>query len=236
MTGAANGAGTVSGSDRVELIWADRAITEQWLEVTVKATADTGLTSNDVFFFGNEIGDANKANTSTMFKVTASDATATQIHGSPMGNNNPITNVFDYNRDGTVGAADITLDQTHGTTNSTGLVAINIASGGPFAPLPPSGNGSDTSGAAPAAIGGAAVASSLASPASSPSPTRPAWLVNRLSNVDLHSGGLTTFFEHLAHEATTKSWAILVKGGRVEKPFNLDDELLDGLLAGLKLE
>ena len=39
MTGAANGAGTVSGSDRVELIWAaGTAVTQKWLEVIVKAT------------------------------------------------------------------------------------------------------------------------------------------------------------------------------------------------------
>ena len=33
----------VDGSDRVELIWADNAIKETWLEVEVLATADTGL-------------------------------------------------------------------------------------------------------------------------------------------------------------------------------------------------
>ena len=30
----------------------------------------------------------------------------------PVGSNVPISNVFDYNRDGQVGAADITIDQT----------------------------------------------------------------------------------------------------------------------------
>ena len=105
--------------------------------MTVLANANTGLTANDVFFFGSAIGDAGVSNTSTIFKVSAVDTTITQTHVAPVGSNNPITNVFDFNRDGAVGTADITLDQTHGTTNVTGLQVINIGAGGPFAPLPP---------------------------------------------------------------------------------------------------
>jgi hypothetical protein len=39
------------------LIWADGAITNTWVEVTVLATANTGLSADDVFFFGNAIGE-----------------------------------------------------------------------------------------------------------------------------------------------------------------------------------
>ncbi|HEV3137741.1 MAG TPA: hypothetical protein VGZ26_07545, partial [Pirellulales bacterium] len=219
------------------LIWASgTAVTQKWLEVDVKAGSHTGLVADDHFFFGSEIGDANKSNIATIFKVTASDTTATQIHGSPVGNNNPITNVFDYNRDGAVGAADITLDQTHGTTNSTGLVTINIANGGPFAPPPPSGGTSDPSSAASAASGNAAVASSLAIPTAGPTaPAVPKWLVNRLGNVDLNRGRLAAFFEHLAREDTAKSRAILVKADNIADALHLDDTLLDSLLVKLGL-
>jgi hypothetical protein len=228
MTGSAQGAGTTSGTDRVELIWASgTAVTQKWLEVDVKAGSHTGLLADDHFFFGSEIGDANKSNIATIFKVTAADTTATQTHGAPVGSNNPITNVFDYNRDGAVGAADITLDQTHGTTNSTGLVTITIAGGGPFAPPPPSGTDSSS----------AAVASSLASPTASPTaPAIPKWLVNRLSHLDLNSGRVATFFEHLAQEDTAKSRAILVKADKIADALNLDDTLLDSLLVKLGLE
>ena len=47
----------VGGSDRVTLIWADGAILNQWVEVTVLATPNTGLAVDDVFYLGNAVGD-----------------------------------------------------------------------------------------------------------------------------------------------------------------------------------
>ena len=57
------GAG-VSGSDRVEIIWANQAIMNTWLEVITLANGNTGLSEKpgypagqaDVFFFGNAVG------------------------------------------------------------------------------------------------------------------------------------------------------------------------------------
>jgi hypothetical protein len=46
------------GSDRVTIIWADGAIGDNWLEVTVRADGNIGLESDDVFYFGNLSGDA----------------------------------------------------------------------------------------------------------------------------------------------------------------------------------
>ena len=43
---------------RVEIIWADGAIENEWVQVTVLADADTGLAAPDVFYFGNAIGDS----------------------------------------------------------------------------------------------------------------------------------------------------------------------------------
>jgi len=48
----------LDGSDRVTLIWADYALTDQWLEVTVKAGGNTGLPADDVFYFGSAVADA----------------------------------------------------------------------------------------------------------------------------------------------------------------------------------
>jgi hypothetical protein len=48
----------VSGSDRVTLIWADGAITNTWLEVTVKSGGGINLEADDVFYFGNAVGEA----------------------------------------------------------------------------------------------------------------------------------------------------------------------------------
>jgi hypothetical protein len=70
-------------------------------------------------------------------------------------------------------------------------------------------------------------------------PFRP-WIVNRLehldlNSIDLNSGPIANYFQHLAHEGTTKSKAILVKADQVADAVGLDDELLDRLLVHLKL-
>ena len=50
------GAGT-GGSDRITVTWPEGALQNTWLQVTVKATRDTGLTEPDVFYFGDAVGD-----------------------------------------------------------------------------------------------------------------------------------------------------------------------------------
>src|SRR4029079_15507042 len=50
------GAG-VLGSERLTLRFADGAIKNTWLRVTVPALPYTGLSSPDVFYFGNLVGD-----------------------------------------------------------------------------------------------------------------------------------------------------------------------------------
>jgi hypothetical protein len=54
--------------------------------------------------------------------------------------------------------------------------------------------------------------------------------------MDLNSGPIATYFQHLAHEDTAKSRAILVEADRVADEMGLDDELLDELVVGLGLE
>ncbi|MBT3198999.1 MAG: hypothetical protein HN350_03695 [Phycisphaerales bacterium] len=49
----------VGGSDRVTLVWADGAISDQWLEVTVKSDGNINIEADDVFYFGNLTGDGN---------------------------------------------------------------------------------------------------------------------------------------------------------------------------------
>ncbi|MBI3839226.1 MAG: hypothetical protein HY288_15000, partial [Planctomycetia bacterium] len=155
------GAGA-SGSDRVELIWADGAIQQQWLEVTVLATADTSLAANDVFFFGSEIADTGASNTATVAKVSSLDVTGVQTHGASLKTNIPVTNIYDFNRDGLVNSFDVTDAQTHGTSNKTGLQLIDIGAGGPFAPQLAAAPAASTTTVTPALSGNAAIASALA--------------------------------------------------------------------------
>ena len=47
----------VDGSDRIAMSWAAGSITDQWLQVTLKADGNTNLSQDHVFYFGNAIGD-----------------------------------------------------------------------------------------------------------------------------------------------------------------------------------
>jgi hypothetical protein len=56
------------------------------------------------------------------------------------------------------------------------------------------------------------------------------------TTLDLTPIPLATYFQHPAHKATPKAKAILVQADQFADTLNLDDELVDGLLVGLKLE
>lgn len=51
-----SGAGT-GGSDRITVTWSDAEIVNQWLSISVLPTIATGLTTADIFYFGNLVGD-----------------------------------------------------------------------------------------------------------------------------------------------------------------------------------
>ena len=109
------GAGA-GGSDRVELIWADLAIRNTWLQVTVLANANTGLPTPDVFYFGNRIGESGDASRGSTLTVNAFDRAATlrNLSSSAV----PVSNRFDFNRDGRVTSADVLTTRN----NSRGVV------------------------------------------------------------------------------------------------------------------
>ena len=95
----------VDDPDRVKLVWPDNTIKNQWLRVTIKTTADTGLGSPDVFYFGNLKGET-LDNTTTVqgnqvYATLAEDHSATRnaVDANP-GGQAPITSIFDHNRDG----------------------------------------------------------------------------------------------------------------------------------------
>jgi hypothetical protein len=117
------GAGT-DGSSRVELIWADRAIQKQWLQVTLKATANTGLSAPDVFYFGNAVGEAGNSTTNAL--VNAGDEIAARNDPHTILNPAPITNTHDYSRDGLVNAQDQIIARNNGTTIVTTLRLITV--------------------------------------------------------------------------------------------------------------
>jgi hypothetical protein len=107
------GAGA-NGSDRVTLVWpdaddptvppAERAVANGWLEVTVKANARTGLDRDDVFSFGNLVGDnfLNVTTTATTTRVDLRDLISTRLL---------VRRIdfawHDYNRDGVINVRDV---------------------------------------------------------------------------------------------------------------------------------
>ncbi|MEE8451314.1 MAG: hypothetical protein V3R99_05340, partial [Thermoguttaceae bacterium] len=115
------GAG-VGGSDRVAIIWPDNAIKNQWLQVTVKATANTGLLDDDIFYFGNAPGEAGDNAVNTIVNATDEVVVRNFRHG-PL---NPATidDRYDYNRDGLVDGVDQIIARNNQTNPLTMLRLI----------------------------------------------------------------------------------------------------------------
>jgi PhoPQ-activated pathogenicity-related protein len=119
VTVLADGGG--AGVDRVEIVWADGAIKRKWLEVIVAANVDTGLAASHVFFFGNALADSGKGNTATLANVDVTDELGARNHTEPLFNNIPLTNIYDYTRDGIVDVTDELLARNNkaGVANAT---------------------------------------------------------------------------------------------------------------------
>ncbi len=111
------------GSARVRITIPDNTLQNTWLRVTVVANANTALAANDVFYFGNVIGEFNIDNTPTRLRVNVSDTGAVRSNQSIFDNTALVTNIYDVNRDGRVDVTD------------TGIVRINQQIFGIVAPI-----------------------------------------------------------------------------------------------------
>ena len=126
------------GSSRILLTWPDEAIVDQWLQVTVQsASLAIGLASDDVFYFGNAIGETGNDSDNTL--VNAADAVGAR--DNPRGALNPatVTDRFDFNRDGAVDAVDMILARNHATSPLSGLRLITSPLPAPVASGPAEG-------------------------------------------------------------------------------------------------
>jgi hypothetical protein len=134
-----SGAGT-DGADRVSLTWRDNSIRNDWVQVTVKADTDTGLTSPDVFYFGNLVGETGDSATSAM--VTAADLSRTR---AKVGSIAPLGSPFDHRVDRRVNAADVAAVRGN-LFQSLRMITAPAATTAATAPLAAS---ADSAGAAP---------------------------------------------------------------------------------------
>jgi hypothetical protein len=129
-----SGAG-VSGTDRVTIIWPANAILKQWLEVTVLATANTGLAAPDIFYFGNAIGES--GNSASDAKVDPADELAARAHPRNIAfDPAPIGDPYDYNRDKAVDPGDQLIARANqtGVFNALKLINLSGLAGASFGP------------------------------------------------------------------------------------------------------
>ena len=90
--------------------WPDGAIAGKWLQVTVKGGANTGLARDDVFYFGNAIGETGNDPGNAL--VSAADVIGARDNPHGPFNQASITNRYDFNRDGLVNGTDVIIART----------------------------------------------------------------------------------------------------------------------------
>ncbi|MEX0679308.1 MAG: hypothetical protein WD063_19685 [Pirellulales bacterium] len=216
-----------AGTDRVEFIWDDtvpaNVISNRYLEVTVEgndagggSNLNTGLAASSYFYYGSRIGSdfVGEANPAGTYITNAADEIGARTHPGFL---QPVTNVWDYNKDSIINAADQIIARGNGGFQ----IKINITG-----PPPP----------APAAFGddgsGSAVASALAAP-SSATVEAPTWISTRLAGAEPsgHSTARIVLPASVADNPRERS--ILAAADKIGEPSGMDDELLDSILADL---
>ena len=99
----------IGGSTQITLIWPDNAIQNEWMQVIMPAESHLGLTADNVFYFGNAIGET--GNSGNTFVDTADELRA-RSNGTAAGGA-AITNLYDFNRDKQVNSQDELIARTH---------------------------------------------------------------------------------------------------------------------------
>jgi hypothetical protein len=109
------------GITRVTLVWADNAIAKAWLQVTVKATAQTGLATPYVFYLGNAVGECGNSVADAL--VNASDQLGARNNPKSLGSA-LVTDRYDYNRDKNVNSSDQLISRNNATSVLTAIKLI----------------------------------------------------------------------------------------------------------------
>ena len=111
--------GGQGGSARVKLTFADRAIENAWLRVTVLANLlTTGLLANDIFYFGNARFDVNPPAPAFTSQVGINVLDTNQVRAQNGQNPGVVSNVFDVDRSGAVNVLDTNATRAGNGVNS----------------------------------------------------------------------------------------------------------------------
>ena len=114
----------MNGSDRFTIRWADNAIEGKWLQVSVLPTSRTGLSSADIFYFGNAIGDS--GNSTVDARVSIIDENAARQNHKTIPNFAEMDDPYDFNRDRRVSVIDENISRNNFTTVATALRLIAL--------------------------------------------------------------------------------------------------------------
>jgi hypothetical protein len=118
------GAGS-NGADRVSLTWPDGSIVNKWVQVAVLANEQTGLEENEVFYFGNAIGETGDSTSEA--QVSPTDQIGVRANPHTLAENPAAVGVaHDFDRDGKVGPTDQVLCRNNGTNSETDLNLISV--------------------------------------------------------------------------------------------------------------
>ena len=110
--------GGVGGSDRVKLVFGDRVIENAWLRITVMANSNTGLSTNDVFYFGNARFDVTPASSFPSLQVTINVLDTNSVRARNGQSPSIVSNMFDVDRSGSVNVLDTNATRAANGTNS----------------------------------------------------------------------------------------------------------------------
>jgi Bacterial pre-peptidase C-terminal domain len=98
--------GGLNGSDRVKIEFPNNVIQNAWLQVTMLANADTGLTASDVFYFGNARFDVTPTSPFPSQQVAINSFDLNAVRAKQGQNPGAIANMYDVDRNGVVNAFD----------------------------------------------------------------------------------------------------------------------------------
>ncbi len=202
----------VDGSTRLEITWDNNEIQNEWLQVTLLANDNTKLASDDVFYFGNAIGDS--GDSATTAAVDSADELAARSNLTAV-DAALIDNPYDFNRDKVVDQLDELVTRSHRSgLFPLQLISVPAVSGSGSIvtapviqndlPLSPPANGS----AAPLVlIDQGSVAVPLQS-ALAKEKVKPVVFLNAIASPSRHSKSTDEVFAALGHSATNSQAAI----------------------------
>jgi len=96
----------------------------QWLEVTVNVTANTGLAAANRHYWG--VAPADTSNTTADALVTDADAAGANANPRGARNQAPVDFAYDFDRDKLVNNTDVSYALNHKTGTANGLRLVSV--------------------------------------------------------------------------------------------------------------